>query len=129
MADKLLIIQGRLSGLNELIAAERMYRQKGAALKKQAERIIRYHIREQLRGYRPKPPVTLYYYYYEPNKRRDKDNISGFAHKVIQDSLVKEGIIANDGWDYVKEFYDRFYVDKQYPRIEVEIVEYHGQVK
>lgn len=129
MADKLLIIQGRLSGLNELIAAERTHRQKGAALKKQAERIIRYHIREQLRGYRPKPPVTLYYYYYEPNKRRDKDNIAGFAHKVIQDSLVKEGIIANDGWDYVKEFYDRFYVDKKYPRIEVEIVEHQGKTK
>ena len=48
---------------------------------------------------------------------------------MIQDSLVKEGIIANDGWDYVKEFYDRFYVDKQYPRIEVEIVEYQGKVK
>lgn len=129
MADKLLIIQGRLAGLNELIDAERTHRQKGATLKKHAEHIIRYHIREQLKGYRPKPPVTLYYYYYEQNKRRDKDNISGFAHKVIQDSLVKEGIIANDGWDYVKEFYDRFYVDKQYPRIEVEIVEYYGKAK
>lgn len=123
MADKLLIIQGRLAGLNELIDAERTHRQKGATLKKHAEHIIRYHIREQLKGYRPKPPVTLYYYYYEPNRRRDLDNISGFAHKVIQDSLVKEGILANDGWEYIKGFFDSFSVDKQFPRIEVEIVE------
>lgn len=123
MADKLLIIQGRLAGLNELIDAERTHRQKGATLKKHAEHIIRYHIREQLKGYRPKPPVTLYYYYYEPNRRRDLDNIAGFAHKVIQDSLVKEGILANDGWEYIKGFFDSFSVDKQFPRIEVEIVE------
>lgn len=123
MADKTLVILGRLPGLNELISAERTHRQAGAALKKKAENMIRGYIREQLRGYKPRTPVTLYYYFYEPNKRRDKDNISGFAHKVIQDSLVKEGVLGNDGWDYVKEFYDRFYIDKKYPRVEVEIVE------
>lgn len=127
MADKLLVIHGRLPGLNELIDAERRHRQEGAKLKRKSENYIRMHIREQLRGYKPKTPVTLYYYFYEPNKRRDKDNISGFAHKVIQDSLVKEGILANDGWEHVKEFYDRFYVDSNFPRIEVEIVEPAGK--
>ena len=129
MSDKLLIIHGRLPGLNELIDAERRHRQQGAKLKRDAERTIRMYIRQQLRGYRPKPPVTLYYYYYEPNKRRDKDNIAGFAHKVVQDSLVKEGIIDNDGWEHVKEFYDRFDVDKAFPRVEVEIVENKGKGK
>lgn len=129
MADKTLIIHGRLPGLNELIDAERRHRQLGAKLKRQAENIVRMYIRQQLRGYKPKTPVTLYYYYYEPNRKRDKDNISAFAHKVIQDSLVKEGIIDNDGWDYVKDFFDRFYVDKGFPRIEVEIVENEGKGK
>lgn len=129
MADKTLIIHGRLPGLNDLIDAERRHRQQGAKLKREAEKIVRAYIRQQLRGYHPKTPVTLYYYYYEPNKRRDKDNISAFAHKVIQDSLVKEGIINNDGWDYVKDFFDRFYVDKTFPRIEVEIVEFEGKGK
>lgn len=129
MSDKTLIIHGRLPGLNDLIDAERRHRQQGAKLKREAEKIVRAYIRQQLRGYHPKTPVTLYYYYYEPNKRRDKDNISAFAHKVIQDSLVKEGIIDNDGWDYVKDFFDRFYVDKTFPRIEVEIVEHEGKGK
>ena len=129
MSDKLLIIHGRLPGLNELIDAERRHRQLGAKLKREAEKKIRMYIRQQLRGYRPKPPVTLYYYYFEPNQCRDKDNIAGFAHKVIQDSLVKEGIIDNDGWKHIKDFYDRFDVDKEFPRIEVEIVEYQGKGK
>ncbi len=127
--DKTLIIHGRLPGLNELIDAERTHRQAGAALKRKSETFIRAHIREQLRGYHPKPPVTLYYYFYEPNKRRDLDNIAGFAHKVIQDSLVKEKIIENDGWDYVKGFYDSFHVCKEFPRIEVEIVECQKEKK
>lgn len=127
--DKTLIIQGRLPGLNELIAMERTHRQAGAALKKQAEQLIRFHIRDQLKGYHPKTPVTLYYYFYEPNKRRDLDNIAGFAHKVIQDSLVKEGVLANDGWEDIKGFYDQFHVDNKFPRVEVEIVEYRGKEK
>ena len=123
MADKILVIHGKLPGLNELIDAERRHRQAGAKLKRDAERIVRMYIRQQFRGYKPKTPVTLYYYYYEANRRRDLDNIAGFAHKVIQDSLVKEGILANDGWEHIKGFFDSFSVDKQFPRIEVEIVE------
>ena len=123
MSDRTLIIHGRLPGLNELIDAERRHRQAGAKLKKDAERVVRMYIRQQFRGYKPKTPVTLYYYYYEPNRRRDLDNIAGFAHKVIQDSLVKEGILANDGWEYIKGFFDSFHVDNKFPRIEVEIVE------
>lgn len=118
-----LVIQGTLPGLNDLIAAERTHRQKGAKLKRDAETIVRLHIRQQLRGKRPKTPVMLHYRFFEPTRRRDKDNIAAFAHKTIQDSLVKEDIIANDGWDYVEGFVDVFNVDKKNPRIEVIIIE------
>lgn len=118
-----LVIQGTLPGLNDLIAAERTHRQKGAKLKRDAETIVRLHIRQQLRGKRPKTPVMLHYRFFEPTRRRDKDNIAAFAHKTIQDSLVKEDIIANDGWDYVEGFVDVFSVDKKNPRIEVVIIE------
>lgn len=118
-----LVIQGTLPGLNELIAAERTHRQKGAKLKRDAETLVRWHIGQQLRGVNPKTPVMLYYHFYEPTRRRDKDNIASFSHKAIQDSLVKEGILANDGWDYVDGFVDVFSVDKKNPRIEVTIIE------
>ena len=70
-----------------------------------------------------KCPVKIIYRFYEPNKRRDKDNIAGIAHKFIQDALVNDGILKDDGWDYVIGFSDEFYIDRKYPRIEVELCE------
>lgn len=63
------------------------------------------------------------YTWYEPNKRRDKDNISSFGRKVIQDALVQCGVLEGDGWKHVAGFSDRFEVDKTNPRIEVLIRE------
>lgn len=117
-----LIIPGKLPGLNELIDAERTHRIKGAELKADAERIVRLCIRQQLK-HRPKLPVRLHYTYYEKDRRRDKDNIAGFAHKVVQDSLVKQGILPNDGWNEISGFTDSFAVDRKNPRIEIEIEE------
>lgn len=118
-----LVIGAKLPGLNDLIAAERNHRMSGAKLKKDAEDTVRLFIRQQIRGIRPAPPVTLHYHFYEPHKRRDKDNISAFAHKVIQDTLVKEGILKNDGWADIDGFTDEFSVDPDSPRIEVIIEE------
>ena len=70
-----------------------------------------------------KYPIRILYRFYEPNKRRDKDNIAGVAHKFIQDALVQCGIIKDDGWDYVVGFYDEFFIDKEKPRIEVFLYE------
>ena len=65
----------------------------------------------------------MVYHWYEPNKRRDKDNISSFGRKIIQDALVKAKVLKNDGWGDIIGFEDRFYVDKKNPRIIVEIME------
>ncbi|GHU57537.1 hypothetical protein AGMMS49975_23280 [Clostridia bacterium] len=69
-----------------------------------------------------KTPVTLDYLWVEKNRKRDKDNIA-FAHKFIQDALVKSGKLINDGWAGVAGFSHRFTLDKKYPRVEVEITE------
>lgn len=61
------------------------------------------------------------YCWYEKNRRRDLDNISSFGRKVIQDALVKSGVLKNDGWKEIISFSDEFYVDPDNPRIEVEI--------
>lgn len=63
------------------------------------------------------------YTWYEPNARRDKDNISGYGRKVIQDALVRGGFLAGDGWRDIIGFSDEFHVDRERPRIEVEIIE------
>ncbi len=74
-----------------------------------------------------KTPCTIHYRWYEPNKRRDKDNVCGFGHKVIQDSLVECGVFKNDGWEDIKGFTDEFYIDKKKPRVEVYIEESKGE--
>lgn len=122
MEHKLIII-GKLPSLNEYTAANRMHPQAGNKMKKDSEEAVIWPIRTQLRDLHITKPVLLKYDFYEPNKKRDLDNISSFAHKVIQDSLVKTGVLKNDGWNEIVGFLDQFYCDSGHPRIEVTIVE------
>lgn len=93
-----LTIPGLLPGLNEYIDAERSHKgkYKAASMKRQAQNVIGYMIRTQLRGVRFTRPVVIRYLWIEPSRRRDKDNIA-FAKKVIQDALVETGVLRNDG--------------------------------
>lgn len=125
-----LVIKGTLPNLNDYLQAERQtYRRggkfttKGNELKQTNQDLVIWAIRQQLRGIHIENPITLEYTFYEPNKKRDLDNISAFAHKIIQDALVVGGIIENDGWKNIKGFTDKFFVDKDNPRIEVIITE------
>lgn len=113
-------IHGRLPSLNEYINAERTNRYKAAKLKRDLQELIGAEIRAANLK-QVKVPVKLVYRFYEANRRRDKDNIAAPAHKFVQDSLVKEGILEDDGWDYVEGFEDKFYLDKENPRIEVDL--------
>ena len=115
-------IPGSLPGLNNLIEAERAHRQKGAALKRDAQTLVEYELSDQID--RPlREPVTMPYTWIEPNRRRDKDNISSFGRKVIQDALVAIGALSNDGWANIEGFTDSFSVDANDPRIEIDIEE------
>ncbi len=73
--------------------------------------------------WRAKGPVRMVYNWYEPNRKRDKDNISSFGRKVIQDALIHGGWLKNDGWKDIAGFENKFFVDAKNPRIEVEIWE------
>lgn len=117
-----LVIPFALPGLNELIAAERQHRQKAAKLKREHQRAVELCIRSQL--HRPlREPVTMHYLWCEKDRRRDKDNVSSFGRKIIQDALVSVHVLQNDGWANIEGFSDRFRVDKARPRVEIEILE------
>ena len=117
-----LIIEGLLPTLNEYTKACRGNKYAGAAMKKHSETIISAYIKQQLKGVRFDGAVRLSFRWYEPNKKRDLDNIC-FAKKFILDALVSNGIIIADGWKGVSGFTDEFFVDKEKPRIEVDIRE------
>jgi len=114
-----LTIDGRLPCLNDFIKECSRHRQNGAKLKKQTEQMIGVFIRQQLRNVEISEPVIMQYLWYEPNKKRDKSNISAFGRKAIEDALQYYGVLKNDNWAYVQGFTDEFYVDALNPRVEV----------
>ena len=123
-----LVIPGRLPGLNDAFAAARAYGRNPKAnpearLRKQYEGQIILIAKGQLKRWRAHGKVRLRYTFYEKNRCRDMDNVAGYAHKLIQDALVKGGFLADDGWNYVAGYTDDFAVDKRNPRIELEIEE------
>lgn len=114
----MIVVPGRFAGLNEFIDANRRKRGRwsaGNAMKqKDQKRIIQY-----LPDVKLKKPVYIEYVYYEPNSRRDKDNVSGYFHKIFQDACVQAGVLQNDGWKNIIGFADEFHVDQKNPRIEI----------
>ena len=120
---KKLVIPGRLPGLNEAFEAARRNKYIEAKTRHEQESTIIKCAKLCLNGWRPKGTVILHYTFYEPNKRRDKDNIAGYAMKLIQDSLVKAGYLRGDGWQYIENFDFTWAVDKSRPRVEVDIQE------
>lgn len=78
---------------------------------------------EYLPSVKFKKKIFIEYVFYERNARRDKDNVSGYFHKIFQDAMVQAGMIENDGWKQIEGWSDYFYVDGRDPRIEVYIKE------
>lgn len=116
----MLVIDGKLPNLNDYVNECRGSKYSGASMKKESERIITAHIQQQLKGVAFPGAVRLSFRWYEPDRRRDLDNIC-FAKKFILDALVSNGIIKTDSWRGVVGFTDEFFIDKEHPRIEVEI--------
>ena len=114
-------IEGTLDNLNDYIREINRNRHKGNTLKKENQAICKMYILKQLRGVHIDIPVRLHFRWYEVNKKRDLDNISSFGRKVIQDALVECGVLKNDGWNYITGFTDSFFIDKNRPRIEIDI--------
>lgn len=116
-----LVIPGRLPGLNEYTKANRANKYVGAKMKKEAEDYIKGHIRLQLKD-KITGKAYIEFTWIEQNRKRDLDNICS-AKKFILDALVSEGIITADGWKGVSGFTDHFEIDKDVPRVVVEIRE------
>lgn len=121
--DSRLTIPGSMPGLNDYIAAMNANRHKGNQMKQEHQEIVMWQIRAQMRKKRFTKPVFLLFTFYEKNRCRDHDNVSAFARKVIQDALVKSGMLRDDGWNHVSGYMDFFEVDKNNPRITVQFIE------
>lgn len=114
-----LVIDGELMDLNTYTNETRKNRYGGAKVKKQETLKVAWYCKSS----KLKPLEGLHNYkftWYCKNKRKDKDNIM-FAQKFVFDGLQEAGILKNDGWGEIGDILHKFYVDKENPRIEVEI--------
>jgi Holliday junction resolvase RusA-like endonuclease len=125
MVVKKLVVEGRIPDLNDYVKACRTNKYVGAKMKREIEAVISAYIRQQFKGVAFDGTVTLNFKWYEPNRKRDIDNIAS-AKKFLLDALVSCGIIETDGWRGVYGFTDTFFLDKDRPRVEVEII---GELK
>ncbi len=100
-------IDEKLPSLNELIAANRCNRYKGAKMKSDIDSLISAYItRAKLLGeiHPIDCPCILEITWHERTKKRDVDNIQS-SQKFILDALQETGIIPNDSQKYVKQIY------------------------
>jgi Holliday junction resolvase RusA-like endonuclease len=111
-------IPGVLPGMNEIVEAARGDKYASSKQKKEYTDIVAWTAKAARIPHMERIDIT--FRWYEPNKRRDKDNITAGA-KFVMDGLVKAGIIKNDGWAQIGDISHLFDVDRHNPRVEVEI--------
>lgn len=113
-------VSGRLPGYNELKA--RCWQE---AARRKAEAMREVQLAAMIARIRPvRSQVTVTISCYEPNARRDVDNVTSGAGKVILDALQESGILQGDGRKYVAQVaYPPVAVDRKNPRVEISIEE------
>ena len=112
-------IPGRLESYNEYIEKCRRNPYEAAKMKRRDMDMAEWYMSKSDIMDLKFETIIIHLRFFEPKKNRDKDNILGYALKVIQDSLQEMKIIKNDGWNDIENFTHDFFVDKEYPRIEV----------
>jgi len=109
--------------LNDYISACRTNPIVGAKMKKDFQSIAELEINRQAGGEHFENPVEIEYRFYESDGRRDCSNVESFFVKVFEDALQECGVIDDDDQKHLRGFTNRFFIDKENPRVEVEIEE------
>jgi Holliday junction resolvase RusA-like endonuclease len=118
----MLTIRSSFPSLNEVINVAKQHWGQYAKLKK--DMTLTVVLEAKVAKLRPREnPVCVVFYWYESNQRRDIDNISAFGTKVILDGLVEAGILQGDGQKQIPRIRHYFAVDKDNPRVEVQLLE------
>jgi Holliday junction resolvase RusA-like endonuclease len=113
-------IPGHLPGLNDMTDAARRNRYESAKMKREYTDLVAWCAKSaRLPRF---DQVDMVITWYEPNQKRDKDNIMA-GQKFILDGLVQAGVLSNDGWKQIGKVTHDFKIDRQNPRVEVELKE------
>lgn len=120
-------VPGPLPGLNQLLDERARSFRRGATLwngytdlKREWEDRIKTHALAQ--GFPALLEGEFAYTFIEPNKRRDPSNVASGALKLIEDALVKAGLLKNDGWSAIKKLELWFLTDESEPGAYLEVL-------
>lgn len=119
-----IVIPGELPDLNTIIAESKRGRGKWQPyneIKQEYTNIVAWIAKSEIKKQLKKIDLTITWIC--PNRRKDKDNIMAGGLKMILDGLVVAGVVKNDGWSEIGSINNHFEVDKDNPRVEVEIRE------
>ena len=112
-----------LPSLNDVIAANRKNRYKGANLKSSTEFGIKVQIRVAINAGLCRPiekPCRIVFTWGEKDRRRDLDNVFS-AKKFVLDAMVASGILPDDGQKWVTGLDDDIRIGVDY--VDVRIIE------
>ena len=113
-----------IKGLNELLGG-RMYdfrtKKYRNPVKSANDAICVRAIRKYMRGVKIDKPIQCTYWIYAQDKRHDRGNLYAAVEKSFLDALQAAKVISNDGFDDVMDSIFHTSVDKNNPRIVVEI--------
>jgi Holliday junction resolvase RusA-like endonuclease len=119
-----IVIPGELPDLNTIIAESKRGKGKWQPyndMKQEYTNIVAWIAKSEIKKQLKK--IDLEITWICKNRRKDKDNIMAGGLKMILDGLVVAGVIKNDGWSEIGSINNHFEVDKDNPRVEVEIRE------
>lgn len=111
-------IPGELPDMNQIIKASKSHYMAYSTMKKKNTELVQWSSKGLQKIDRADFTIT----WYCKNRRKDKDNITAGA-KFIFDGLVGNEILPNDGWKQIGDVKHIFKVDKENPRVEVELHE------
>lgn len=121
------VFDGRLPSLNEYTSACRTNAYIGGTMKRKAQTEVSWAILQYKQKGLLKPvtkPCRVKFTFYEKTQKRDIDNVTSFATKVILDALVKMQILPDDNRKYITQLqYDFAKTDSDKILVELEEIE------
>jgi len=117
----MLVIQGELTDLNTYIKALNSSRWSGNSIKQSETNRVYLEAKRQKIAPIDEYPVQVKFTWFLKDRKKDIDNVS-FSKKFCMDGLVLAGVLENDSQKFVAGFQDIFHIDKENPRVEIEIL-------
>lgn len=115
-----------IKGLNELLDGKIYdYRTKRYRnpVKSNNDKCCRIAIQKCVKGLKIVRPIRCTYYIYAKDMKHDRSNLYSSIEKSFLDALQQEKVISSDGWKHVIDSVFHTYIDRQNPRIVIEIEE------